>query len=184
MVYPVIIREIKDPQKLKELFKQRYKTFVIDQKAAPAKLYKDNLMKDDFDDKAIHLGAYVNGILLGSLSVVIKNQDEGLLFIEKCHNIQVKVGQSAEVMRLIISNNSLTKNFINKNRILKKLLQEVKRIIITHNIQEVYLQTTKSAEKIYKRIGFKQIGPYRLYEGISNEAPMMLKIHDVNKNII
>ncbi|MGX1685853.1 N-acyl amino acid synthase FeeM domain-containing protein [Bacillus subtilis] len=184
MVQPVIVKEIKDPQKLNELFKQRYKTFVIDQKAAPAKLYKDQLMKDDFDDKAIHLGAYVDGMLLGSVSVVIKKQDQGLLFIEKCHNIQLKVGESAEVMRLIIPNNSVTNSFINKNRILKKLLQAVKRIIITHNIQEVYLQTTKSAEKIYKKIGFEQIGPYRLYKGISDEAPMMLKIHNVNKNII
>ena len=51
-------------------------------------------------------------------------------------------------------------------------------------MKRLFLVTTKEAYNIYVKIGFRQIGPYRLYKNISNECPMSLEISEVNNKII
>ena len=81
-------------------------------------------------------------------------------------------------MRLIILDEL---NIKDRGRVLGLLLAEVEKIVLELSLTKLYLVTTAEAQKIYQRIGFEQIGPYKLYKGVSNECPMALEIENINK---
>ena len=176
------IKKVEDDKEKNEIFRYRYQIFVERDKDAPKRLYPDGLLKDSCDEDAIHVGCYetADNSLLGFLTVVIKKNLEFILPIERQHNICVEPN-SAEIMRLIISDKVDLKL---RALVLNGLLQEVGNIVQENNLKRLYLVTTESAKKIYSKVGFKQIGPYKLYMGISNECPMCLDVNEVNRKLV
>lgn len=170
-------------EELEELFRIRYRVFVVEDKDAPAQFYPDGIMKDECDIKAFHVGCYEDGGLIAFLTVVLK-EVEGKLPIEKQHGF-LSEKKSAEVMRLIIDRKKISTADIGKRaKIINLMLKEVKKIVLEHNLETLYLVSTENAFALYKRIGFKQIGPYKLYENVSYECPMKLDVLDYNDMLI
>lgn len=176
------VKVIKDPVELNELFKYRYQTFVLEDKDAPRHLYQNGLLKDKCDEKAYHVGCYDDENLVGFLTIVIKDI-EGILPFEEQHHISA-VNSSAEVMRLIILKSKVDRNDIGgRGEIMRLLLREVEKIITIQSVSTLYLVSTKGALNLYKRMGFKQIGDFKLYENISYECPMMMSIENFRINL-
>ena len=178
----LITRRVTNKKELEEIFRERYRIFVERDRDAPIELYPDGIMKDECDDNAIHIACYdsLNASLLGFLSVVLKLEEKIKLPIEEQHDLFIESG-SAEVMGLIIIENP---NVRLKGHILNSLLKEIGNVVREYNLKRLFLVTTKEAYNIYVKIGFRQIGPYRLYKNISNECPMSLEISEVNNKII
>ena len=166
----LITRRVTNEKELEKIFRERYRIFVERDKDAPIELYPNGIMKDKCDDDAIHIACYdsLNASLLGFLSVVLKLEDKIKLPIEEQHDLFIEIG-TAEIMRLIIIEN---KNIKLKGHILNGLLKEIGNVVREYNLKRLFLVTTKEAYNIYVKIGFRQIGPYRLYKNISNECPM------------
>lgn len=162
-----------------EIYRQRYKIFVERDKDAPKELYPNGLLKDAIDNDAIHIGCYEeeDGRLLGFLTIVLKKDLDTILPIEEqhCLNLDLNV---AEVMRLVICENL---DISIRGKVLGLLLKKVDEIAKENRLNFLYLVTTKSAEKIYTRLGFKKIGPYKLYKNISNECPMRVDLKEINR---
>lgn len=174
---------IKDHERLKEFYKLRYDVFVAEQRAAPESFYSDGQLKDAFDDEGIHIGCYLNNRLVGTLSLIIKKDD--LLMVEKVHSLKSDTANKyAEAMRLIIVDGADTKKMSIKAVILSKMLTIMKEVIASHEITHVYLQSSEKGKKIYEHMGFEQIGEFKMYEGISNECPMILDVEKFKINIL
>ncbi|HBB28850.1 MAG TPA: hypothetical protein DC000_06340 [Clostridiales bacterium] len=170
-------------EELEELFRIRYRIFVVEDKDAPAQFYPDGIMKDECDKKAFHIGCYEDGGLIAFLSIVLK-EVESTLPIEKQHGFLAEK-KSAEVMRLIIDRNKISATDMGKRaKIINLLLKEIKKIVLDHNLEILYLVSTENAFALYKRIGFEQVGPYKLYENVSYECPMKLKAVEYNDLLI
>jgi len=175
---------INDKEQLLEFYRLRYDVFVVEQRAAPISLYPDKQLKDEFDEKGIHIGCYLNHKLVGTISLINKEEHE-LLFIEKVHHLESDITKKyAEAMRFIVVENAITKKFGVKGIIVSKLLKKLYEVLQHHKIDYVYVQSSESVQKLYESIGFKQIGEYQLYEGISNECPMLLDMNAINQNIL
>lgn len=103
---------------------------------------------------------------------------------EKIHQLKSNPDNVyAEVMRMVIVENHKTKGLGIKAKVLGELLELIKEIAIERSITHLYLQSTEESQQIYERIGFKQIGRYRMFEGVSNECPMILNIKNINGEI-
>ncbi|WP_053073933.1 hypothetical protein [Bacillus sp. LL01] len=174
---------IQDEEKLKEFYELRYQTFVVDQGAAPRSFYPDQQLKDDFDKDGIHIGCYLDERLVGTLSLILKKDD--LLMIEKVHGLESDdTNKYAEAMRFIIVEDEVTKKLSVKGTIVAKILKELDKAIMEHEITHVYVQSSEKGQKLYENIGFEVIGDYKMYEGISNECPMLLDINKANHKIL
>ena len=174
-----IVNRVIEPKRVEEIYRERYKIFVERDRDAPAELYKNGLLKDDCDDYALHIACYntENSKLVGFLTVVPRASLNGVLPVEEQHDV-LSEDNSAEIMRLIILDEL---NIKDRGRVLGLLLAEVEKIVLELSLTKLYLVTTAEAQKIYQRIGFEQIGPYKLYKGVSNECPMALEIENINK---
>ena len=161
-----IVNRVIEPKRVEEIYRERYKIFVERDRDAPAELYKNGLLKDDCDDYALHIACYSteNSKLVGFLTVVPRASLNGVLPVEEQHGV-LSEDNSAEIMRLIILDE----------------LNIKEKIVLELSLTKLYLVTTAEAQKIYQRIGFEQIGPYKLYKGVSNECPMALEIENINK---
>lgn len=183
MVKTLNTRILKSTDELHDFYRFRYETFVVEQNAAPASLYTDGLLKDDFDNSAYHIGCFIDDELVGCISLVEKN-DNCTLMVEKCHDVLLDGNHSyGEVMRLIIRKTSNTSTFGIKARIIGSLFGKIQELVVNKGLTHLFLQSTVSAQKMYERLGFKQIGEYKVYKGISNECPMLLEIEDINQTI-
>ncbi|MFC0561406.1 GNAT family N-acetyltransferase [Halalkalibacter alkalisediminis] len=175
---------INDKEKLSEFYRLRYDVFVVEQGTAPISFYPDKELKDDFDEKGIHIGCYLDQELVGTISLINKEKHEPLM-IEKVHHLESDMTKNyAEAMRFIVVENARTKKFGVKGLIVSKLLSKLYEVLQHHKIDYVYVQSCESVQKLYESIGFKQIGEYQMYEGISNECPMLLDMNAINQNIL
>ncbi|WP_169871217.1 N-acyl amino acid synthase FeeM domain-containing protein [Shouchella patagoniensis] len=175
---------INDKERLSEFYRLRYDVFVVEQGAAPTSFYPDKELKDDFDEQGIHIGCYMNDELVGTISFIHKEQHEALM-VEKVHHLKSDSSKNyAEVMRFIVVENAKTKKFGVKGLIVNKLLGKLYEVLQQYKIDYVYVQSCESVQTLYESIGFKQIGEYQLYEGISNECPMVLDMKAINQNIL
>ncbi|WP_420826557.1 N-acyl amino acid synthase FeeM domain-containing protein [Sporosarcina limicola] len=173
---------VKDKEKLNEIYKLRYDTFVVEQQSAPISFYPNGLLKDDIDSDGFHIGCYLNEELVGCITLIKKENKP--LMAERIHQLRSFPNNIyAEVMRLIIVENPEVNNFGVKAKVLGELLERIKEIVVQEQITHIYLQSTKSSQKIYESLGFEQIGSYKMYEGISNECPMLLDINNTNNRI-
>lgn len=173
---------ITDVDKLKEFYQLRYKVFVEEQNAAPKSFYKDGLLKDNFDDEGLHIGCYLNDKLVGAISIIVKKKD--LLMVERVHNLKSDAGNRyAEAMRFIIVDQPDTKKFSIKGKIVFEILKVMKEVFQSHEITHVYLQSSEKGQAIYEKMGFEQVGEYKMYEGISNECPMLLVVENFKLNL-
>ncbi|MFE3575515.1 GNAT family N-acyltransferase [Lysinibacillus sp. NPDC059133] len=175
-------RLIQDPNQLKEYFELRYKIFVEEQNAAPKEFYPDGQLKDDFDDEGLHIGCFLRDRLVGTMSLIVKKND--LLMIERVHNLKSDSNYKyAEAMRFIIVDDHETNKFGIKGKILFEILKKLRETLVELKITHVYLQSSEEGKSIYERIGFEQIGDFKMYEGISNECPMLLEVNKAKFNI-
>jgi hypothetical protein len=60
----------------------------------------------------------------------------------------------------------------------------LKDIIISEKITHLLLQSREKSKKMYERIGFLQVGDYKLYRGTSYQCPMKLDVMQVNQRIV
>ncbi len=104
----IYVKYLTTEDELNEMYKIRYKTFVLEDKNAPDYLYENNIMMDECDKRGMHIGCYWDSHLLGFLTVIIKNI-EGVLPIEKvrwdCKNKQKQFAKQGCTVQIL--NNSL-----------------------------------------------------------------------------
>ncbi|MBC1922824.1 hypothetical protein [Listeria grayi] len=161
-----------------KLFKKRFDVFVLKDQDAPGYLYPDGYLVDKCDTKGLHVGCFEGKNLLGFLTVILKKNCEKLP-IEMRHEI-VADYSSAEIMRLVISDEFVSKKELAKRgKILQNLLGMVEKIVKDQQLKTLYLVTTREAQSMYERIGFIQIGTYKMYENISYECPMRMELKTV-----
>ncbi|MFB5584996.1 MULTISPECIES: GNAT family N-acetyltransferase [Bacillus cereus group] len=178
------VKILESEKEKNELYSIRYKTFVEKEKTIPAENYENGLLKDAYDEYAYHLGCYEGDILVGFFSLVVKRGNE-LLEVEKTHNLMPKKGEKyAEVLRLVVLDTPYTKTVSLKGKVLELLFNKVKDVIITEKITHLLLQSRSTAKKMYERIGFSQVGDYKLYRGKSYQCPMKLDVMKVNQRVV
>lgn len=172
-------RLITDGNQLKELYELRYRVFAG---TFPKALYPNGQLKDDFDDEGFHIGCYLKDKLVGAITIILKKND--LLMVERIHDLESDIRNNyAEAMRLIIVDDPDTRGFGIKGIILSELLKKMAEVLKSHEITHVYLQSLEKSQGIYEKMGFKQIKEYKMYEGISNECPMLLVVDEFKLNI-
>lgn len=178
MIYSNVIQTERGKE---EIYRVRYRVFVVEDKDAPPELYPNGIMKDECDDYGIHIGCFENGSLLGFLTIIFKKNDLKLP-IEMQHDLQVEEN-SIEIMRLVISRDKVpVLNYGKRAKILEQLLKRVKEVVENHRVRYLYLVSTKNAKHLYERIGFSQIGEFRTYFNISDECPMKLDLQNIKIN--
>lgn len=177
--------KILDSEKEKsELYSARYKIFVEQEKTVSAENYKNGLLKDKVDDKAYHIGCYEGVVLVGFMSLIVKKGDE-LLEVEQTHNLQSKNDEKyAEVMRLVVMDTPYSDTVSIKGKVMNLLFDKVKEIVISEKITHLLLQSRQKSKKMYERIGFTQVGEYKLYRGKSYQCPMKLDVMKVNQKVV
>ncbi|MGG4268300.1 N-acyl amino acid synthase FeeM domain-containing protein [Peribacillus simplex] len=167
-----------------ELYSVRYKVFVENEKTVPAEEYPNGLLKDKCDEHAYHIGCYEDDVLVGFFSLIVKIKDE-LLEVEQTHNLVSKHDEKcAEVMRLVVLDTPYTNSISLKGNVLNLLFDRLKDIIISEEITHLLLQSREKSKKMYERIGFLQVGDYKLYRGTSYQCPMKLDVMQVNQRIV
>lgn len=90
----------------------------------------------------------------------------------------------AEVMRLVVLETSFTKTISMKGKVMNLLFDTVKDIIISENITHLLLQSREKSKKMYEKIGFKQIGDFKLYREKSYQCPMKLDVMKVSEKVV
>ena len=177
-------RILESEREKNELYSIRYKIFVEQEKTVPANEYENGLLKDECDEQAYHFGCYEDNTLVGFFSLILKKEDE-LLEVEQTHNLLPINGEKcAEVMRLVVLDTPYTENVSEKGRVINLLFAKLKEIIISEKITHLLLQSREKSKKMYERIGFLQIGDFKLYRGKSYQCPMKLDVMKVNQRIV
>ncbi|MFB0637639.1 GNAT family N-acetyltransferase [Bacillus amyloliquefaciens] len=178
------VKILETEEEKKELYATRYKIFVEQEKSVPAENYKDGLLKDHSDDHAYQIGCYEGNLLVGFMTLIVKKDDE-LLEVEQTHNLIPQENEKyAEVMRLVVLETSFTKTISMKGKVMNLLFETVKDIIISENITHLLLQSREKSKKMYEKIGFKQIGDFRLYREKSYQCPMKLDVMKVSEKVV
>ncbi|MBY8914112.1 GNAT family N-acetyltransferase [Bacillus sp. YC2] len=178
------VKILETEEEKNELYSVRYKIFVDQEKSVPAENYKDGLLKDQSDEHAYQIGCYDGHLLVGFMTLIVKQEDE-LLEVEQTHNLVPKNGENcAEVMRLVVLETPLTSTISMKGKVMNLLFDKVKDIIISEKITHLLLQSREKSKKMYEKIGFTQIGDFKLYKGKSYQCPMKLDVMKVSQKVV
>ena len=86
-------------------------------------------------------------------------------------------------MRLVVLETSFTKTISMKGKVMNLLFDTVKDIIISENITHLLLQSREKSKNV-RKIGFKQIGDYKLYREKSYQCPMKLDVMKVSEKVV
>ncbi|MDR1066356.1 MAG: hypothetical protein LBL35_02825 [Clostridiales bacterium] len=176
------VKQVTNEDQLKYFYQMRYKVFIEGQKNAPKDLFPDGLFKDDEDDYAFHLGCYEGATLLGGVSVVIKNTPEAIN--RKFNEVErepfniVCEKESAAIKILMVIDENVGNDIFIRGRVLENLFVAVNELIVAHNVKYSYLIAVENTKGLYEKIGYTQIGDFRLYKGMFWTCPMKLTIEN------
>ena len=176
------VRQITNDDQLQCFYRMRYKVFVEGKKDVTKDRFPNGLLKDDEDDYAFHFGCYDGAVLLGGVSVVIKNTPKGLNknFNEvesEPYNL-VCEKESAQVKTLMVVDENAGNDIFFRGRVLESLFTAVREMTLAHHVKYIYMIAVEKPKSMYEKFGFTQIGDFQLFKGTFWACPMKLMVED------
>ncbi|MFZ6813604.1 PEP-CTERM/exosortase system-associated acyltransferase [Undibacterium sp. Rencai35W] len=184
------VKRVKKQDELQKIFALRYQVYCLEKMFLDAKDYPEGVESDDYDESAIHLGAFASGDnIVGSLRLVRSTTMHFPIF-DHCKVSQLPKGANslefAEISRLIISKKKRAMIRPPKQTIppsigavrsdftdfgISDLLMELFRVMFTYSKQRGIKYWLAAMEPSlmrllqYHHFNFRQVGPATDYYG-------------------
>ncbi|MCU6435572.1 PEP-CTERM/exosortase system-associated acyltransferase [Undibacterium sp. Jales W-56] len=200
------VKRVKNQDELHKIFSLRYQVYCLEKMFLDAKDYPEGLEQDQYDESAIHLGAFANGEnIVGSLRLVRSTTMHFPMF-DHCTVAQLPKDASsleyAEISRLLISKKKRTmirplkqatspnigaarSDFTDFG--ISDLLMELFKVMFSHSKQRGIKYWLAAMEPSlmrllqYHHFNFRQVGPATDYYG--QVIPCIASLAEIEKQL-
>lgn len=183
----LLVKRASSQEELSDAYSVRYKVYCLERGYEKVEKHPEGLERDEYDQYAVHLVAYVNSFLpVGTVRLILNNPFG--FPVERYCNVSVKEIHPdndgiAEISRLAVSSDVKKASLVERTQITLSLIRELYYTARELNIQYLVAAMGQPLERLLKKCGmtFITAGPPVDYHGL--RSPYYAAFEDLEREL-